>query len=144
MSAAVTELAYAICSVRDIPNRRAKGFHLVRMVTDGDAAPVERPWHIVVVRWDRKLYAYVNICPHQGTNLDWEADQFFDGNGTHLVCGKHGSLFEVTTGACIDGPCKGAALKVVKLTVVDGDVCVSGVVLAEAEDDEENADDSGV
>jgi len=144
MSAAVAELAYAICSVRDIPNRRAKGFHLARMVSEGDAAPVERPWHIVVVRWDRKLYAYVNICPHQGSQLDWEADQFFDGNGSHLVCGKHGSLFEVATGACIDGPCKGAALEMVRLTVIDGDICVSGVVLAEDEGDEDNADDSGV
>ena len=55
--------AYAICSVRDIPNRRGKGFHLLRRPPDG----TETPWHILVVRWDRKLYGYVNVCPHQAS-----------------------------------------------------------------------------
>ena len=89
-------VAYAICSVRDIPNRRCKGFHLVRLDEDGS----EKPFHILIVRWDRKLYGYVNHCPHQGTNLDWEPDQFLDGNGTRIICGKHGALFAVDTGEC--------------------------------------------
>jgi nitrite reductase/ring-hydroxylating ferredoxin subunit len=122
--------AYAICGVRDIPNRRSKGFHLLRREADG----IEKPWHILVVRWDKKLYGYVNSCPHQGVNLDWERNQFLDPNGTRLICGKHGALFEVDTGECVDGPCSGARLESVRLGVLDGDVCVLGVALAEAEE----------
>jgi nitrite reductase/ring-hydroxylating ferredoxin subunit len=122
---------YAICGVADIPNRRARGFHLLRRMPDGG----ERPWHIVVVRWDRKLYGYVNVCPHQGTQLDWEAGQFLDGNGTKLICGKHGALFDIATGDCVEGPCQGATLEPVRLAVVDGDVCVAGVALAEDEEE---------
>ncbi len=124
------DAVYAICSVADIPNRRAKGFHLVRRDDDGS----DKPWHIVIIRWDRKLYGYVNVCPHQGVNLDWEPNQFLDGSGTHLICGKHGSLFEIATGHCVDGPCAGQNLQTVRLAVVDGDICVTGIVLAEDED----------
>ena len=65
---------YAICSVGDILNRHCKGFHLVQVEEDGS----EKPFQILIVRWDRKLYGYVNRCPHQGVNLDWERDQFLD------------------------------------------------------------------
>jgi nitrite reductase/ring-hydroxylating ferredoxin subunit len=119
--------AYAICSIRDIPNRRAKGFHLLRRLPDG----AEAPWHILIVRWDGKLYGYVNRCPHHGEHLDWERDQFLDPNGTRLICGKHGALFQVETGACVEGPCLGARLTQVTLRVLDGDICVSGIELAE-------------
>jgi nitrite reductase/ring-hydroxylating ferredoxin subunit len=130
MDSQPAECAYAICSVGDVPNRRPKGFHLLRRQQDGTATP----WHIVIVRWDRKLYGYVNRCPHQGVNLDWEQDQFLDGNGTRLICGKHGSLFEVATGACIEGPCIGEQLEPVRLSVLDGDICVSGVALVDADE----------
>ena len=119
--------AYAICSVRDIPNRRGKGFHLLRREPDG----TEKPWHILVVRWDRKLYGYVNTCPHQGVNLDWERNQFFDPNGTRLICGKHGALFDGGYRRMYRRPLRGARLEPVRLGVLDGDICVLGVVLVE-------------
>ena len=121
---------YAICGVRDIPNRRSKGFHLLRR----DEKGMEKPWPILIVRWDRKLYGYVNVCPHQGVNLDWEPGQFLDPNGTHVICGKHGSRFDVSTGECIEGPCLNARLEKVRLSVMDGDICVSGVELVEADE----------
>ena len=122
------DLAYAICAVGDIQNRRARGFHLLRQHPDGS----EEPWDVLVVRWDRKLYGYVNRCPHQGINLDWEPGQFLDPNGTRLICGKHGALFEIASGKCAEGPCAGTALQPVPLAVMEGDICVTGVVLAEA------------
>jgi nitrite reductase/ring-hydroxylating ferredoxin subunit len=123
----MTDTPYAVCGVGDIANRRGKGFHLLRRDADG----AEKPWHILIVRWDRKLYGYVNLCPHQGVNLDWEREQFFDPNGTRLICGKHGALFEVTSGECIEGPCRNARLEPVRLSVLDGEVCVHGVELVE-------------
>ena len=122
-------VAYAICATSDIPNRRGKAFSLLRV----DENKVETPWHIFIVRWDKKVFGYVNRCPHDGVNLDWEANQFLDQGTRRIVCGKHGSLFELATGKCIEGPCEGQSLEAVSLTVMDGDICVTGVTLAEDE-----------
>ena len=120
-------VAYAICTMSDIPSRKARGFNLVRVEADG----AERPWPIIVVRWGRQVFGYVNKCPHHGANLDWERNQFLDPTGVRLMCGKHGALFELGTGLCVEGPCKGRGLEPVALTVLDGDICVTGVMLAE-------------
>ena len=92
-------VAYAICRMADIPSQRARGFQLVIVGDDGG----HRPWPIIIVRWGRQVFGYLNKCPHDGVNLDWEHNQFLDPNGIRLMCGKHGSLFELGTGACVDG-----------------------------------------
>lgn len=125
------DIAYAICGFNDIPSQKARGFHLLRVEEDGTT----KPFHIVIVRWGRQVFGYVNKCPHDGVNLDWESNQFFDPNGIRLMCGKHGALFELGTGACLEGPCKGQALAPVALQVLDNDICVMGVTLAEEEDE---------
>lgn len=127
--------AYAICSMSDIPSQRARGFHLLRIDDDG----VERPWPIVVVRWGRQVFGYVNRCPHDGVNLDWERNQFLDPNGIRLMCGKHGGLFELGTGVCVEGPCKGRSLQSVALAIIDNDICVTGVRLAEEDEEGETS-----
>jgi len=127
------QVAYAICSMNDIPSRKARGFYLMRVGEDD----TPQPWPIIVVRWGRQVFGYVNKCPHNGVNLDWERNQFLDPNGIRLMCGKHGALFDIGTGACIDGPCKGSSLESVALTIIDDDICVVGVTLVE--DDEADA-----
>lgn len=124
-------VAYAICGMNDIPSRRAVGFQLL---IESDDGPL--PWPIIVVRWGKQVFGYVNRCPHHGTNLDWERGQFLDSNGTRLLCGKHGSLFDIGTGQCVEGPCKGNALTAVQLAVLDNDICVTGVTLVEDDEDE--------
>lgn len=128
-------LAYAICSMSDIPSQKARGFYLVRVDEDG----TEKPWPIVVVRWGRQVFGYVNKCPHDGVNLDWERQQFLDPNGIRLMCGKHGALFELGTGMCLEGPCKGRALQPVPLGIIENDICVVGVTLAEDVDEDDEA-----
>jgi nitrite reductase/ring-hydroxylating ferredoxin subunit len=123
-------VAYAICGLSDIPSRQARGFQLMIVGDDGAA----KPWSILVVRWGRQVFGYVNKCPHDGVNLDWERNQFMDPNGIRLMCGKHGSLFELGTGVCLDGPCKGRSLTPVALVVLDDEICVTGVTLVEDED----------
>ncbi len=124
-------IAYAICSLNDITSQRARGFKLMRVDDDG----TQRTFSIVVVRWGKQVFGYINKCPHDGVNLDWERNQFLDPNGIRLICGKHGALFELGTGICVDGPCKGRSLTPVALSVLDGDICVLGVELVE-EDEE--------
>jgi nitrite reductase/ring-hydroxylating ferredoxin subunit len=123
-------IAYVICSMSDIPSQKARGFHLMLVAEGG----TKRPWSIIVVRWGKQVFGYVNKCPHDGVNLDWERNQFLDPNGTRLMCGKHGALFELGTGVCVDGPCKGRSLVPVALTILDNDICVTGVTLVEDED----------
>lgn len=123
--------AYVICPLNEIPSQRAKGFVLAQADGQGGYQPLS----IVVVRWGRRVFGYVNKCPHDGVNLDWERNQFLDPNGVRLMCGKHGALFELGTGLCVEGPCKGSSLDSVPLVVLDGDICVVGIALAE--DDEE-------
>ncbi|HKM65291.1 MAG TPA: hypothetical protein VJY39_22655, partial [Acidisphaera sp.] len=68
--------AYVVCRVADIANRRARGFSLLRLDPEAGAGSGGVPFHVVIVRWDRKVYGYVNRCPHQASNLDFEAGQF--------------------------------------------------------------------
>jgi nitrite reductase/ring-hydroxylating ferredoxin subunit len=131
-----TSLAYVVCRMSDIPSRKARGFHLMRV----DASGMRRPFPIVVVRWGKQVFGYVNKCPHDGVNLDWEHNQFLDPNGIRLMCGKHGASFELGTGICVDGPCKGRSLDPVALTIVDDDICVTGVTLVEDDETTEQTD----
>lgn len=127
--------AYAICAMNEIPSQRARGFVLSRIDEHGK----EQPFPIVVIRWGRQVFGYLNKCPHDGVHLDWERNQFLDPNGVRLMCGKHGALFELGTGMCIEGPCKGRSLQPIPLIILDGDICVVGVQLAEDEDEDDKA-----
>lgn len=122
---------YAICAVDELPNRRARGFVLGRRHDDGAV----RPWPIFIMRWGRQVLGFENRCPHDGVHLDWERGQFLDGEGLRILCGKHGARFDMGTGACVEGPCIGAALTSVALVVdAEGDICVTGVVLEECDE----------
>jgi nitrite reductase/ring-hydroxylating ferredoxin subunit len=123
---------FAICSIDDIPNRRARGFVLARR--DDDDGTV-RSWLIFVLRWGKQVIGYENSCPHEGVNLDWERDQFLDSEGLRIQCGKHGALFDFGTGECVSGPCLGRHLTPVELVVdEDRDICVVGARLEEDDD----------
>ncbi|WP_298282069.1 Rieske 2Fe-2S domain-containing protein [Acidocella sp.] len=118
------EAVFVICRLDEVPNRQARGFLLVRR---GE----ETPWPVLILRWGRHVFAYENKCPHQGTRLDWEANQFIDGSGEFLICGKHGSLFEIDTGCCAEGPCAGRGLTALRVAVEDGEICLLGVDLVD-------------
>jgi len=130
-------IPYVICGLNDIPSRKARGFNLVVLDEEGK----EKPLPIIIVRWGKQVFGYLNRCPHDGVNLDWERNQFLDSNGLRLMCGKHGSTFEIGTGNCMDGPCLGDSLTPVAVTVIDNDICIVGVTLAEDED--EDAEEEG-
>jgi nitrite reductase/ring-hydroxylating ferredoxin subunit len=74
------------------------------------------------IRFCGIVHAFVNICPHAGTELDWQAGDFFDESGLYLVCATHGALFEPSTGHCVGGPCRGAALQSIPVVEREGQV----------------------
>jgi nitrite reductase/ring-hydroxylating ferredoxin subunit len=75
-----------------------------------------------VVAFDGEVHAYVNSCPHRGTELDWQPGEVFDESGLYLICATHGARFEAASGLCVGGACKGAALERVAIDVRDGGV----------------------
>lgn len=130
MTVAVRPSIYAICALEYIPNRRARAFVLARPGPDG--AP--QPWPIMILRWGRQVRAYENRCPHQGVHLDWERGEFLDSEGVRIQCGKHGALFDLGSGQCVDGPCKGERLTAIETVIDEDDICLVGVSLVEDED----------
>lgn len=120
------EESYIVCSIDDIPNRKALGLLLARL----DDAGREVPWPVVLVRWGRRVVGYVNRCPHGGTRLDFEPGHFLDPTGERLMCGKHGSTFALADGVCCDGPARDTTLVAVPIEVIGTDVCIVGVALA--------------
>ena len=77
------------------------------------------------------FYGFENKCPHAGERLDVNSGEFMDEAGNFLVCSKHGSQFDLDTGFCFSGACQNKSLTPIKIVVDDGDVCVTGVLLAE-------------
>lgn len=106
----------ALCRVADIEDPGARGFTLPE--TTGDR-------EIFVVRTGGKVQAYVNSCPHIGTPLEFRPDQFLTRDRTEILCSTHGARFEIASGACIAGPCRGQSLKRVPVTVVEGWIWLS-------------------
>src|SRR5258708_19769289 len=56
------------------------------------------------VRHGGVVRAFVNRCPHLGTELDWQPGEFFEESGLYLVCSTHGAIFEPPTGFSVTGP----------------------------------------
>jgi nitrite reductase/ring-hydroxylating ferredoxin subunit len=74
------------------------------------------------VRYRGAVHAYVNTCPHLGTDLDWQPGEFFEATGLYFVCSTHGALFEPDSGFCVAGPCRGASLMRLEVRERDGQV----------------------
>jgi nitrite reductase/ring-hydroxylating ferredoxin subunit len=64
-----------------------------------------------VVRYDGKVYGYLNRCAHVPIELDWNQGEFFESSGLYLMCSTHGAIYVPETGQCAGGPCKGGRLR---------------------------------
>ncbi len=100
-----------LCRVADIPEDGAKGLSL----TDGGG-----PGEIFLVRAHGRIHGYVNSCPHIGTPLDFLPDRFLTRDGRQILCSTHGARFEIESGRCVAGPCRGLFLQALRLRVEDG------------------------
>ncbi|MDR3463973.1 MAG: Rieske (2Fe-2S) protein [Beijerinckiaceae bacterium] len=119
---------FAICATGHIEQGHAKAFDLCRRDEDGQG----RPFRIFVVHTSADGFVgYVNTCPHEGVWLNFGSGEFLSADREFLQCGRHGSRFEITTGLCISGPCENQSLEPVALIVIDGDVCLCGILLDE-------------
>jgi len=101
-----------LCAIAGIPDGGARE---VEAEVDGIAES------LILTRRGERIAAFLNVCPHAGRRLDWAPGQFLIDHGK-LVCAVHGASFELPTGECIGGPCRGASLRAVATEVRDGQV----------------------
>lgn len=72
--------------------------------------------------FEGEVVAYENVCRHLPLSLDYGDGQFFSADGAHFICQTHGALYEPRTGLCVAGPCPGARLRKLEVTVRDGGI----------------------
>lgn len=90
-----------LCAEADLADPGARSF----VLQIGDAF-----FHGFVVRKDDQVAGWVDRCPHQGFPLALELDRYLTPDGSLILCGWHGAVFEPLTGQCTGGPCAGARL----------------------------------
>ena len=103
-------------TVNDIEEGKSKGIDL-------------DSFYMFAVKKDNQIHLYWNRCPHLGTPLEWEEDKFLDGDNALIQCATHGALFQIETGKCLVGPCRGKHLQSVPFELADGVVSVAEAVL---------------
>lgn len=101
-----------LCQLNELGDAGSRSFTL-RMQND----MIE---DIFVVRRRAEVFAYRNHCPHTGSPLDWQPDQFLNLEATLIQCATHFALFKIEDGHCISGPCKGQSLTSVTVEVIEG------------------------
>lgn len=77
---------------------------------------------IFVVKKEGQFYGYYNRCPHAGWPLNLNPDVFLDLDKEYIQCANHMATFDVTSGKCVAGPCVGANLEKISLTVVNNSI----------------------
>lgn len=73
----------------------------------------------ILVRLADGVVALKNYCPHW-TDVRLDKGSGAEVRGGELVCTKHGATFERDTGYCTHGPCEGATIEQLDVTVADG------------------------
>ena len=71
------------------------------------------------IRFEGKVYGYLNQCAHVPIEMDYQPNRFFDSSGQWLMCATHGAMYRPQTGHCIGGPCR-SGLVVIDMTERDG------------------------
>lgn len=99
-----------ICATTDIVNNQSVKFDIPDEKFDREAFLIKR---------NDELLAYYNECPHIGIALDWDDNDFFNTDCSHLVCKNHGAEFVSETGDCVSGPCVGTTLKTISIKIED-------------------------
>ena len=77
-------------------------------------------FHGFVVRKDGQVAGWVDRCPHAGFPIAMELDRYLTPDGSLILCGWHGAVFEPISGACVGGPCAGSKLTPWPVTVENG------------------------
>jgi len=81
-----------------------------------------QPARAFALRFEGRVFAYLNRCAHVPTEMDWRPGEFLDDQRRFILCAMHGAVYEPTTGQCIAGPCSGRRLMAVGVVESAGQV----------------------
>lgn len=111
MKAKAPPRGVALARLADVPDCGA----LAVEVGDGETRTA-----LVLTRRGVAVSCFRNRCPHAGYPLQRADGGILVQEKRYLVCAAHGASYELDSGACAGGPCNGAALERVPVTVRDG------------------------
>ena len=97
-----------LCRLDEIPEPGAKGVS----IGAGDGRR-----DLFLVRAQGEVHGFVNSCPHVGTPLDFLPDRFLTRDATEILCSTHGARFEIASGRCVAGPCRGRCLQKLRISI---------------------------
>lgn len=100
------------------------------LVDGGDGVRFETPvagkaTPAFVVRYQGKVYGYLNRCGHVPVEIDWQQGKFFDHSGLYLICATHGALYAPESGRCVGGRCSGRGLAALAVSERDQGIYLS-------------------
>lgn len=98
----------ALAHLDDLPDGGARGFDVPGLRCK-----------VILVRKGGRVFGWRDLCPHYagGTAMAWKRDAYLNGARDHIACHAHGALFDIETGACVQGPCLGKRLTRVPLNI---------------------------
>jgi ketohexokinase len=106
----------ALCPVTALEDPGSRGFEVE---ING------RMRSIFVVRQGAAVHAYLNHCPHAGTELNWQPDAFLSMDRRHILCTVHGALFTIDSGQCVLGPCRNQSLTPLPVSIEQGHIVLN-------------------
>ncbi|OZI65984.1 Rieske (2Fe-2S) protein [Bordetella genomosp. 1] len=93
--------AQRVCAAADLVNG---GLGVKVPATDGTHETT-----VFFVRYQDRVFGYLNRCTHVGVEMDWE-NSFFTRDGALIMCAWHGATYHPDTGLCAGGACRGSKL----------------------------------
>lgn len=96
-----------LCRIEEIPDGDSRGFAAAPGAFTG----------LFAIRRGRRVWVYVNSCPHIGLPLDPAPNRFLDAKKREIICSAHGAHFRIEDGECTSGPCYGESLEAVPARV---------------------------
>lgn len=114
MPESVNEHAIFICQASALENS-GKGVRFPVKVGGMDTSGF-------VVRFNGTVYGYLNRCAHVPIELDWSEGNFFNLDGSYLMCATHGAMYAAESGRCLGGPCRGGRLRPIIVIEQDNQV----------------------
>lgn len=65
---------------------------------------------LLLVRWEGRVHAWVDRCPHLQISMRLGGQPFVLKEGGYIQCRQHFAIFRTDDGLCVRGPCEGRKL----------------------------------
>lgn len=103
-----------IVSVDEVPRETTFLFTVRETSTDEERESI-------LARSNGEITGWLNYCQHF-THIRLDKGSGAEMRDDEIVCTNHGAMFEADTGRCTFGPCDGAYLEDIEITIDDGSV----------------------